>query len=89
MARRVRESGPSPGVTREYFPDLGGLVGNIADDLGYALVVEPDWDAARLQIDRHAIADDHCQRMIDLKLAAANEFHGERLACRPPARGLQ
>jgi len=70
-------------------PELGGLVGNIADDLRYALVVEPDWDAAGLQIDRHAVAHDHCYRMIDLKLVAAHEFHGEGLACRPPARGLQ
>jgi len=53
-------------------PDLGGLVGNIVDDLGHAVVVEPDRDAAGLQIDRHAVADDHCPRVVNLELMPAD-----------------
>ena len=50
---------------------LSGLVGYIADDLGYAVVVEPDWNAAGFEINRHAVAGNQSQRMIDLELVVA------------------
>lgn len=63
--------------------ELRGSVEKVACDLCDAFVLKPDGDASRFQIDCDAVPHDHGPGVVDLKLVAARQLHGERLESIP------
>jgi hypothetical protein len=75
--RNAKSSMLLAGVAASTSDILGGCIGNIANELGNAFVVEPYGNATRLDEDRNAVADNERPRMVDLVPVTAHNFHGE------------
>ena len=70
-------------------PKLSRRIGDIADGLSHAFMIEPDRHLSRAQVDGDTITHNHRLRMVDLESVTTHKLNRERLKWRTLAERLE